>query len=472
MTHLLTDINALQPMLTQQRSAFLADPYPEYQQRVQALKKLKKCVLDNQQEIIDALDNDFGCRAEDDTRIGEILTTVNCINYTVKHLKRWMKPRKKHIGVLFQPAKGEVLFQPLGVIGIIVPWNYPMFLALGPLVTAIAAGNRAMIKMSEYTPVFNEVLAGLLKQCFEQDEVAMFGGEADMAAAFSALKFDHLFFTGSTQVGKLVMQSAAKNLVPVTLELGGKSPAIIAPDMSIETAVERMIFGKTLNAGQTCVAPDYVFCPEGQEQALIEAFNATFSRMYPTINGNKDYTSVVSVGRYQAVQHLLDDAKEKGAELITLGSERACEKRRQMPLTLVTSVNEDMDILQEEIFGPVLPVMTYRNIDEALHYVNARPRPLALYIYSFDKAMQQRILKQTHAGGVCINDAAFHVATDDLPFGGVGDSGIGRYHGKEGFETFSHGKSILSRGRISFAKLLFPPFGKPIHKLVYKLFVR
>jgi len=472
MSNLINQIEALTPILENQKLAFNAQPFADYATRIDKLKKLKSLVLDNQNALIEALRLDFGQRSADDSLIGDILTTVSGINYSIKQLKKWMKPKRKHIGILFQPASGQVMCQPLGVIGIIVPWNYPLFLSMGPLTTALAAGNRAMLKMSEYTPNTNELLASLLASKFAVDEIAVIGGEANVAAAFSAMQFNHLFFTGSTQVGKLVMQAAAQNLVPVTLELGGKSPAIIAEDMKLSTAVERFIFGKTLNCGQTCVAPDYIFCPQGKVDQLVDELQSRFKSMFPCVQENSDYTSIINQRQYDRIQHLLDDAVQKGATVIPLAVEETDATKRKVPLTLVTNVTDDMQIMQEEIFGPLLPIKEYKDINEAIGYINARPRPLSLYIYSFDKNIQRKILQETIAGGVCINDAAFHVANDDLPFGGVGASGMGNYHGEEGFIRFSHAKSILTRGKISFSSLLFPPYGKAVHNLVYKFFIR
>jgi coniferyl-aldehyde dehydrogenase len=471
-SNLITQIESLVPILEDQKRAFNHNPFPDYAARIEDLKSLKSLILDNQDALVKALQLDFGQRSSDDSLIGDILTTVSGINYSINRLKTWMKPKHKHIGILFQPASGQVMHQPLGVIGIIVPWNYPVFLAIGPLTTALSAGNRAMLKMSEFTPNTNKLLATLLASKFNQDHVAVVGGEADVAMAFSSMQFDHLFFTGSTHIGKLVMQAAAKNLVPVTLELGGKSPAIIAEDMKLSTAVERFILGKTLNCGQTCVAPDYIFCPQGKVEKLIEELQSRFTSMFPCVQENSDYTSIINQRQYDRIQHLLDDAEQKGATIIPLAHEQADTAKRKMPLTLVTNVSDDMQIMQEEIFGPLLPIKEYSSLDDAIAYINGKPRPLSLYIYSFNKDVQDKILQSTIAGGVCINDAAFHVANDDLPFGGVGASGMGNYHGEEGFIRFSHAKSILKRGKISFASMLFPPYGKTVHNLVYKLFIR
>lgn len=468
----ITTPQALADTFLQQKEYFAKNTYPSYQVRINDLKKLKALLIDNQQAFVDAMSQDFGHRSADDTKIGDILTTVMGINYAIKKLKGWMKPEKKHIGILFQPAKGEVIYQPKGVVGIIAPWNYPVFLAFGPLTTALAAGNTAMIKMSEYTPRTNSLVAKLVASAFPIEKVAVVCGEADMAATFSQTVFDHLFFTGSTGVGKLVMKAAAENLVPVTLELGGKSPTIIDNDIDIKTAVSRLILGKTLNSGQTCVAPDYIFCPHHKIAELTQAFKDYYQNMYPDTQENIDCTCIINDAQKTRLDSLLTDAKERGATITHLIQSSDNSQSRKMPLTLLTNVNDGMIVMQQEIFGPLLPIIGYKDINEAIAYINSKPRPLALYICSFNKAIQQHILLKTHAGGVCINDAAFHVANDDLPFGGIGASGMGQYHGDEGFKTFSHGKTVFARGRISFGTLLFPPFGRKIHQLVYKLFIR
>jgi coniferyl-aldehyde dehydrogenase len=465
-------IEQLEPILASLKQNFAAEVYPDYQQRIKDLKNLKNMLLDNQQAIIDAIASDFGHRSQDDTKIGDLLSSVQGINYAIRNLRSWMKPQRRHVGILFQPASAKVLYQPLGVVGIIVPWNYPLFLALGPLTYALAAGNRAMIKMSELSVNLSALLADLLATYIGPNKVAVVGGEADVARAFSALPFDHIFFTGSTNIGKQVMRAAAENLVPITLELGGKSPALIAPEMAIQTAVSRLILGKTFNAGQTCVAPDYVLCPKDKISQLVEQFEAFYTQLYPTTIDNNDCTSIVSDKHFSRLQALLHDAKEKGAEIITLGVDSASPQTRKMPLTLVLNVSDDMRIMQEEIFGPILPLLTYESLTGAIEYVNKRPRPLALYLYSFDKHLQNQVARDTHSGGMVANDASFQVVIDDLPFGGIGASGMGNYHGKEGFLTFSHAKAIFRRGKINFTPMLFPPFGKAIHKLVYRFFIR
>lgn len=465
-------VNSLAQLLDLQRSRYLSNPAPSYESRVKKLTQLKLALLDNQQAIINALNQDYGHRSSNDTVISDILPCVNNINYTIKHLKSWMKPSRRHAGMLLSPSKVSVQYQPLGVIGIIVPWNFPIMLSMGPLVTAIAAGNSAMLKMSEFTPETNTVLRQLLASIFDTSEVAIVKGEAEVAAEFSSLAFDHILFTGSTVVGRHVMRAAANNLTPVTLELGGKSPAIIAPDMPIETAVERLIFGKCLNAGQICVAPDYILCPANKVSEFIETYRARFNKMYPDFVNNQDYGNVINDRQFQRLLKVLDDAKAKGAKVVSATDAPISSNNRKLATQLITDTTDDMLLLQDEIFGPLLPIIAYQDISEAIGYVNQRDRPLALYIMSFDNKTQQHILQQTHSGGVCINDTVFHVAADDAPFGGIGPSGMGHYHGKEGFLTFSHAKTVLHSGKINTGIFVHPPYGGVIQRLLMKFFLR
>lgn len=464
------EIARIDNILASQRLKYSADPYPEYQQRINDLTQLKTAIVDNQQRLVDAMNADFSCRSQDDSKLGDIMTAVMGINYTIKKLKSWMKPEKRHVSALFQPANAKVMYQPLGVVGIINPWNYPVFLAVGPLTTTLVAGNRAMIKMSEFTPATNTVLQDILSTIFSEDKVAVITGGPEVAAHFSSQKFDHIIFTGSTRVGKIVMAAAAQNLTPVTLELGGKSPAIIADDIDINTAVSRFILAKVLNAGQTCVAPDYILCPKGKVDQLVAEVSRQFQQLYPNFSANTDYTHIINDAQYSRLNEWLSDAENKGA--IIKPAVDAVNADRKMPVTMLLNTTDEMLVMQEEIFGPLLPIIGYDSIDEAIAYVNARPRPLALYLFSFNNSLQKRILKYTHAGGVCINDAAMHVATDDLPFGGVGASGMGHYHAKEGFISLSKAKPIFTRGKVSFSHFVFPPFGGKIQQLIYKLFIR
>ncbi|MCS6101787.1 coniferyl aldehyde dehydrogenase [Shewanella baltica] len=462
----------LTQLLQRQRSSYLAAPNPNYATRVEQLTRLKAAILQFKTPLVEALSQDYGHRSIDDSLISDIMPVINNINYSLKNLKKWLKPSARHAGLLLAPAKVTVHYQPLGVIGIIVPWNFPVMLSIGPLVTAIAAGNHAMLKLSEFTPATNQVIKQLLAQVFDESHVAVIEGEADVAAAFSAQPFDHLLFTGSTTVGRHVMRAAANNLTPVTLELGGKSPVIIAPDMPLEIAVERMIYGKCLNAGQICVAPDYVLCPKAQVDEFIAAYRTKFNAMYGAINHNKDYGSIINTRQFDRLMTVLEDAKAKGAQVISATDEAIDSQHRKLATQLITNTSEDMLLMQEEIFGPLLPIIGYDSLDEAIQYINHRARPLALYVMSFDEKSQQKILQQTHSGGVCINETVFHVAADDAPFGGIGPSGMGHYHGKEGFLTFSHAKTVLSRGRFNTGKFVHPPYGTVIQRILMKLFLR
>ncbi|OIN12869.1 coniferyl-aldehyde dehydrogenase [Shewanella algae] len=462
---------------TVQRQAFNAAPMPSLGERKAKLKALKQALLKHQQALTDALSRDYGHRSTDDSLISDILPVVTQINYSLRHLKGWMKPSRRHTGLLLAPASVRVEYQPKGVVGIIVPWNFPIMLSLSPLATVIAAGNRAMLKLSEFTPHTNAALRSLLAEVFDGSEVCVIEGEAEIAASFSALPFDHLLFTGSTQVGRHVMRAAADNLTPVTLELGGKSPVLIARDMPMETAVERLIYGKCLNAGQICVAPDYILCPSGKEAEFISAYRRRFQQFYPDFDNTPDYGQILNERQAARLVALLEDATAKGAQVFAADREQPLSKlpsakQRKWPTLLLTKVSDDMKLMQEEIFGPLLPLVSYQELGQALDYIKARPRPLALYLMSFDKEVQQKVLSQTHSGGVCINETVFHVAADDAPFGGIGPSGMGHYHGQEGFRTFSHARTVLSRGRFNTGKLVHPPYGKGIQKLLLKVFLR
>ncbi|NVL30075.1 aldehyde dehydrogenase family protein [Pseudomonas syringae pv. actinidiae] len=358
---------------------------------------------------------------------------------------------------------------PLGVIGVIVPWNYPLFLAIGPLIGALAAGNRVMLKLSESTPATGALLKRLLANVFPEDLVAVVLGEAETGMAFSRLPFDHLLFTGATSIGKHVMRAAAENLTPVTLELGGKSPAIVSQDVPLQDAAERIAFGKTLNAGQTCIAPDYVLVPKDRLTGFVNAYTAAVKRFYPTLIDNPDYTAIINHRQLLRLNHYLEDAANKGAKIITLYEQG---QDRRMPFSVLLDVSDDMLVMQDEIFGPLLPVVPYDRIEDAYAYINQRPRPLALYYFGYDKAEQRQVLERTHSGGVSINDTLMHAAQDDLPFGGVGPSGMGNYHGREGFLTFSQAKAVFTKQRLNAARLIYPPYGKAIQRLIYKLFMR
>ncbi|UPQ82514.1 coniferyl aldehyde dehydrogenase [Pseudomonas knackmussii] len=463
------EIERLQSLFERQRSAFQARPSPTAEDRLQALEALHDLLASYQQPLIEAISEDFGNRSADETRLAEIMPSLHGIQHAKRHLRQWMKPSRRRVGMAFQPASAKVVYQPLGVVGIIVPWNYPLYLAIGPLIGALAAGNRVLLKMSESTPATGRLLKELLVQIFPEDQVAVVLGEADVGIAFSRLPLDHLLFTGSTSIGRQVMRAAAESLTPVTLELGGKSPAIVSADVPLADAAERIAFGKTLNAGQTCVAPDYVLVPRQRVDGFVEAYRQVVRRFYPQLTDNPDYTAIVNGRQHTRLQGYLDDAQSKGARLVPLFEQG---QGRRMPHHLLLDVTDDMQVMQDEIFGPLLPIVPYEGLDQALAYVNARPRPLALYYFGYDKAEQARVLRDTHSGGVCLNDTLLHVAQDDLPFGGIGPSGMGHYHGHEGFLTFSKAKGVFIKQRFNAARMIYPPYGKALQRLVYKLFVR
>ena len=466
-------ISRMQEVFGRQRAAFRSAPMPDADQRLQQLKTLKKALLAHQQQLIEAINEDFGRRSADETRLAEILPAIEGINYAMKHLRGWMKPSLRRVGMAFQPGKARVIYQPLGVVGIIVPWNYPLYLAMGPLTTALAAGNRAMIKMSESTPATAQVFAEMLASVFDDEQVAVITGEAEVGQAFSQMPWDHLLFTGGTGIGRHVMRAAADNLTPVTLELGGKSPAIVSADVPLADAAERIAFGKGLNAGQTCVAPDYVLCPADRVDALVDALRAQFGQFYPTLQHNADYSQIINPRQYQRLVDYLGDAINRGARVIEVNpADEDLTGTRILPPTLLLGVNDEMKVMQEEIFGPLLPIVPYENLDEALAYIADHPRPLALYYFGYNKAEQKRLMEQTHAGGMCINDTVFHVAQDDMPFGGVGPSGMGHYHGHEGFLTFSKAKGVYIKQRYNGARPIYPPYGGALLKMIYKLFIK
>jgi len=459
----------LRELFDAQRSAYAANPMPPAAQRQQWLKSLRDLLSSERQALIDAISQDFSHRSADETLLAELMPSLHGIDYASRHLKRWMKASRRHVGLAFQPASAKVVYQPLGVIGVIVPWNYPLYLAIGPLVGALAAGNRVMLKLSESTPATGLLLKELLGRVFPKDLVCVVLGEADVGMAFSKLPLDHLLFTGATSVGKHVMRAAAENLTPVTLELGGKSPAIVSRDVPLKDAAERIAFGKTLNAGQTCVAPDYVLVPEERVGAFVEAYRQAVRGFYPTLADNPDYTAIINDRQLARLNGYLSDATGKGALLIPLFEQG---QGRRMGHSLLLNVSDQMTVMQDEIFGPILPIVPYTDLNQAFAYINQRPRPLALYYFGYDKTEQHRVLHETHSGGVCLNDTLLHVAQDDMPFGGIGASGMGHYHGHEGFLTFSKAKGVLIKQRFNAAKLIYPPYGKSIQKLIQKLFIR
>ncbi|MGO4331294.1 coniferyl aldehyde dehydrogenase [Cupriavidus sp. M-11] len=451
------------------RAASRSDQAPAWTVRADRLRRLRKLVTDHQDEISQAISADFGNRPRQETALLEVFPSLAGIDGALRHGKRWMRVRRARTGLWFKPASSRLMPQPLGVIGIVVPWNYPLYLTIGPLAGALAAGNRAMVKLSEYTPRFAALFATLAQQAFAADELTVVNGDAGVASAFSALPFDHLLFTGSTQVGHHVMRAAAANLTPVTLELGGKSPAIVGPGADLERAVERILVGKLLNAGQTCIAPDYVLLPEAMRDRFVEAARACAGRLYPDLGSNPDYTTIISARHFARLDGLVGDAARAGARVVPLTQAHSDPQRRRLAPLLLLDVPDGATVMQEEIFGPVLPLVTYRSLDEAIGYVNARPRPLALYLFEKERGAIDRVMAQTVAGGVSINETLLHIAQEDLPFGGVGPSGMGAYHGEAGFETFSKLKPIFRQSGLNGAGLLKPPYGKRFETMIRML---
>ena len=451
-----------------QKSACLAAPEVPWAVREDRLERLAQLVKSNAAAFARAISADFGHRSPHETDLLEVFPSLSGIAHALSHGRRWMRGERRSTGLWFLPACSRVMPQPLGVAGIIVPWNYPLYLAIGPLCAALVAGNRAMLKLSEFTPAFGALFEGLIAKTFAPDEIAVVNGDAAVAAEFSKLPFDHLLFTGSTAVGRHVMHAAADNLTPVTLELGGKSPAIVAPGYDLAHAAARILLGKCLNAGQTCIAPDYVLVPEASEQAFIDAARACVARMYPQILSTPDYSSIVSARHFERLAGYAEDAQAQGAKLENLAAhaESPDPVTRRMPPVAITGVKDSMRVMQEEIFGPLLPVVGYRGIDEAIAYVNARPRPLALYLFDRDSERIDSVLARTTAGGVTINDTLLHIAQESLPFGGVGASGMGQYHGHEGFLTFSKLKPVFRQSRLNGVGLFNPPYGPRTAKMI------
>lgn len=456
-----------------QRTAFMAAPMPDYPARRADLKRLKEVLIANRERFVAAVSADFGGRAGPET-MAEILTVVHHINYCLRRLKRWMKPQRRGTSLLMATTKAMVYQQPLGVVGVVSPWNYPIALSAGPLVFALAAGNRVLIKMSETTPRTAELMRHVLSEAFEERQVAVVLGEVETAREFTRLPFDHLLFTGGSDIGRHVMREAAANLTPVTLELGGKSPTLISEDVPMDLAAERICFGKALNAGQTCVAPDYVLCPHGRIDEFVDAFGAVLGRMYPGLVRNSDYSAVVNERHFRRIRGYIEDARAKGAEVVELnpGGLSPEPGSRKLPLYLVKNATPQMRVMQEEVFGPVLPIVGYNHLQEAIDFINARPRPLALNLFDFNAERRRRVLEETHAGGVCINDAVSQFIAEDLPFGGVGESGMGHYHGYEGFLTFSHQKAVFQRPRLNTGRVLYAPHGGWLQRLLYRLYLR
>lgn len=463
----------MEATLRKQREAFTAARPEPIAVRKDRIKRAMAMVSEHGEELARAMAADFGNRSIHQSMLTDIAATVGAGKHALKHVDGWAQTERRKVqfplGLL--GAKAEVRYEPKGVIGILSPWNFPVQLAFGPLMQVLAAGNRAMLKPSEFTERTSEIMGEVVTKYFAEEEVALFTGGPEVAGAFSSLPFDHLVFTGSTATGRRVMEAAAKNLCPVTLELGGKSPVILGRSADMARAGERVALGKMMNAGQICLAPDYLMVPEEKEGEAIAGVSNAVSAMYPTLLNNDDYASVVSDRHFERLQSMVADARDKGAEVIEVNpanEDFSNANVRKMPLTILRNVNEDMQAMQEEIFGPVLPVKTYKQVDEAIGYINDHDRPLGLYYFGEDKSEQERVLTRTISGGVTTNDVVFHVSMEDLPFGGVGPSGIGSYHAIEGFREFSHARAVYHQPKIDIAKLggFKPPYGKATEKAI------
>ena len=441
---------------------------PVYRERRQQLEKLAAAIRRHREALVQAVSADFGRRARIETVAADLMTVLGEIRHTLKHLRGWMRPQRRLVNLPFRPARGEVRFQPLGVVGIVAPWNYPIQLALLPLVNALAAGNRVMIKPSEFTPRTTDMLSRLLGETFPPDQVLVVPGDAAIGAAFTALPFDHLLFTGSTAVGRVVMTAAAANLTPVTLELGGKSPALVAPDYPIEHAAERIAFGKCFNAGQTCVAPDYVLVPRTQRDAFVRAYLASVKRRYPTLSQNPDYTAIVNLRQATRLREWLDDARNRGVAVLQHRPDHDSPPPgvELIPPTVLLDPPEDSLVMRGEIFGPLLPVKSYDTLDEAIGYILDHDRPLAFYPFDRNRSRLQRTLYRVTAGSVCVNDTVIQFGQDEFPIGGVGASGMGHYHGHAGFQTFSKAMPVFYQSRWNGMKLFDAPYSKFAQRVV------
>ncbi|BCG85214.1 aldehyde dehydrogenase [Mesorhizobium sp. 113-3-9] len=450
-----------------QRSAFEKQPFPDLSVRKDRLKRLLALTERHEADICAAINADFGSRSTHETRLAELFVVRAGIRHALSHLKGWMRERRVATTLPFLPGKNRLVPQPLGVVGIVSPWNYPFQLAVAPVTAALAAGNRVLVKPSELTPAFSELLAGLAAEHFSPDELSVITGDAEMGKAFVSMPFDHLLFTGSTAVGRQVAIAAAANLTPVTLELGGKSPAIFDPSCDLDAATASIAYGKLLNAGQTCIAPDYLLVPKGQAGTVTAKLAAAMARLYPTLRDNPDYTAIISDRHFQRLRAMIAEARDAGAaitEINPAGEDLATTSRKFVP-TLVSNAGPDLRLMREEIFGPVLPIVEYATVDEAISHVNQADWPLALYWFGNDSANRQRILRETVAGGVTINDCMLHLVQENQPFGGVGASGMGAYHGEWGFRTFSKEKPVFLQSRLSAGALLRPPYGKTFERL-------
>ena len=456
----------LNKILEKQKKAHLRDGPLSVEIRKEWIDRCIALLIKYQNEIVDAISEDFGHRSTESSLLADVAGSIGSLKSAKENIKKWVKPEKRKVtpailGLL--GAKLRVEYQPLGTVGVISPWNFPVTLTFGPLGSIFAAGNRAMIKPSEFTPKTSELMKTMFEEAFTEEEVAVFTGGPDLGEAFSSLPFDHLLFTGATSIAKHVMRAASENLVPVTLELGGKSPVIISKNTNFDMSVKRVMAGKTMNAGQICLAPDYVFVPKDKKEDFISQSKKTVSEMYPSLKDNPDYTSVINQRHYDRLQGYVEEAKEKGFEVVEINPSNedfSQQAHHKIPPTLIVDPDDSLSVMKEEIFGPILSVKTYEDIEDTVDYINSNDRPLGLYYFGDDKKEMQSVLENTTSGGVTINDVVFHVGQENAPFGGVGPSGTGSYHGIEGFKNFSHTKTIYTQSSFDGLFGLFrPPFG-------------
>ena len=454
--------------LTRQREDYLQEGVVTAETRIDRLQRGADVLIKYNTKLVDALNTDFTCRPREVTLLTDIGAGIAPMKHAIKHVRKWMKPEKRPTMFPFNLLGGRsrVEYQPLGVVGVIAPWNFPVNMVFAPLAGVLAAGNRAMIKPSEFTPATAELLVEMIHEAYDEKEVAIFNGGAEVGQAFSALPFDHMIFTGATSIARHILAAASRNLVPVTLELGGKSPVVISRGADLEKSIGRIMLGKTLNAGQICLAPDYLMVPEEKLQDVIEAAKTAVTNMYPSILNNPSYTSVINERHFSRLNDYLAEAQERGQTIVPInpadedfGSQQGTLK---IPPTLVPQPADDLKMMEEELFGPLLPIRTYSNFEETIDYINSKPRPLAAYYFGEDAAEEDALISRTTSGGVCVNDVVMHVAQEELPFGGVGPSGMGAYHGQKGFQTFSHAKSVYRQSNFNIGKLggMLPPYSK------------
>lgn len=463
---------SMQAILQRQKARNISDGAPTAAQRIEWMDRSIALLLKYGDRFNDAMCDDFGHRSKDQSNFTDIVSSIGTLKHAKKHVTKWMKASKRKpefpLGML--GAKAEVQYQPKGVIGVISPWNFPVNLTFTPLAGIFAAGNRCMIKPSEFTEATSEVMREAFADYFSEEEVAVCTGGPEIGAAFSGLAFDHLLFTGATSIAHHVMRAAADNLVPLTLELGGKSPVILGRSADMKKAAARIMAGKTLNAGQICLAPDYAFVPKESTQEFVAAATAAVDKMFPSgLKDNDDYTSVVNQRHYDRIMGYIDEARESGAEVIELNSNNedfAQQPHHKIPPTIIVDPSDDLAVMKDEIFGPILPIKSYQNTEDAVAYVNENDRPLGLYYFGEDKAEQSMVLNSTTSGGATVNDVIFHVAQEELPFGGVGPSGMGSYHGHDGFLEFSHQKSVFTQTGKEVLAMLRPPYGSTYRKQV------